>query len=125
MAVTREKLLAFGKKRRFETVSIPGLGDVRIRSLKELERSQFERDYQGTDNPDRQLEGKRALIAACVCNEDGEPLLTAADIAELAEHDGAFTGFLFDKCWKLCGFSRLDIESIVGNLQMTPAADSP
>lgn len=125
--VTRDQFLSFGSKRRFKTVPVPGLGEVRIRSLKESERSAYEaeRFTDGEIDAERTLDSKSRLIVLCVCDAEGEPFLTAADVAALNEKDGAFTGLMFDECWKHCGFTRKDIETIVGNLSETPTADSP
>jgi hypothetical protein len=101
---------------------------VRIRSLKETERSAYEAERFGTDGDlqaDRQLDAKVRLIALCVCDGDGEPLLSPADVVALGERDGAFTGLMFDECFEHCGFSKRDREAILGNLSATPTADSP
>ncbi|WP_437193566.1 hypothetical protein [Planctomicrobium sp. SH527] len=125
--VTRDQFLSFGSKRRFKIVPVPGLGDVRIRSLKESERSAYEaeRFTEGEIDSARTLDSKSRLIALCVCDAEGEPFLTATDVVTLNEKDGAFTGLMFDECWKHCGFTRKDIETIVGNLSETPTDDSP
>ena len=125
--VTRDQLLSFGTKRRFKLVPIAGLGEVRIRSLKESERSAYEaaRFTDGEVDEARTLDSKARLIALCVCDEDGETVLTSEDVVALGDKDSAFTGLLFDECWQHCGFSRKDIETIVGNLKTIPDADSP
>lgn len=125
--LTREQFLAGGNQRRFKVVRIPGLGDVKIRSLKEGERARYETDTLDDDGEtDREgLEtAKRRLIIACVVDANGEPLLTPDDLDALADKDGAITGYLFDECRQHCGFARGDIERLVGNSSGTPDAGS-
>lgn len=125
--VTREQFLQFGSERIFDVVDVPGLGKVRIRSLTELERCRYETghlDAEGNIDDAKTLAGKRRLIVMCVCDGDGNPILTDADVEALAGKHGAFTGLVYDRCWKHCGFSREDLVSVVGNLKPVPADSS-
>ncbi len=126
--IDRTTFLARGNDRRFEIVPVPGLGPVRIRSLKELERSRYETDTLGDDGGterDRLETAKRRLIVMCVVDGDAEPLLTADDLDALGDKDGAITAYLFDACRRHCGFEKGDIERLVGNSGPTPGDGSP
>lgn len=121
--VTREQLLS-QTKRRFDNVAIPHLGTVRLRSLTERERTAYEAaSLNETGEQERELliDSKRRLIALCVVDADGNPLLTDGDVDALADIDGSITGRLYAACLDHCGFTKGDIEGLVKN--SPPATD--
>lgn len=113
-------------ERRYATVSFPERNmQFRIRSLSELERSDFETQTLRRDG-DIELElvkqSKRHLVALCVVDEVGKTLLNYPDDVEaLKPIDGMVTGRLYDACRKHCGFEREDIEDLVKNSARTSA----
>lgn len=124
--LTREQLLQ-ATKRRFKILDVPHLGPVKIRSLTERERARFEADNLAVmDTEDTETEGlqlaKRRLIVLCVCDGDGNPILTPADVEALGDMDGAITGFLFDECKRFVGLGADGkvLADILGNSKATP-----
>jgi len=114
---TRDQILS-APKRRFAEVDIPDWGKFRVRSLTELERSKFEasiRDKQGKVSNAKLLDLKCRLIVLCVVDENGDTLLTNADIDALREQDSCRTNQLVDAIQKHCGFSDNDLEELEKN----------
>jgi len=123
----RESFLKSGNGRRFTVGVIPGLGRVRIRSLKESERSEFEAeafDDGGEFDHDALTTAKRRLVILCVVDANGEPLLNFDDLDALGEKDGAIFNALYKECAKHTGINESDLAALVGNSKATPAADS-
>lgn len=123
----RETFLKSGNGRRFEIVEIPGLGRVKIRSLKEIERSTFEAetfDDDGGFEHDALTTAKRRLVILCVVDNNGEPLLNFDDLDALGEKDGAIFNGLYKACAKHTGINETDLAALVGNSKTTPADDS-
>lgn len=117
---------ANAKARRFDVV-VTNIGPVRIRSLNEAERSEFETDCVTEDlgaDRVRLQDAKRRLIVACVVDKQGNPILNDDDVADLGQVDGAVIGQIYNAARKLCGFSEADIESLVKNSVAGPAGDS-
>lgn len=105
-------------KRRFATVSIEGLGNVRIRSLTELERSRLEasmRDKRGNLNTTKQVEIKCRVIVAAVVDEEGNQVFTNSDIAQLGQQDSKITNELVEAIQAHCGWSDDDLEDLEKN----------
>jgi hypothetical protein len=125
--VGREAFFAANAKaRRFDTVDTL-IGRVRLRSLNEGERSQFENDVLDDDlNADRERykSAKRRLCVLCVVDADGNPVLSEDDVEALAAVDGAVVGQIFAKAKELCGLTDEDIESLVKNSAAARAAAS-
>lgn len=123
----RERWLsAAACRRRFQVLKTL-IGDVRIRSLTERERAQFETDIVQDDQDldrDRLLDAKRRLVVLTVCDADGNPVLSVDDVAALGEVDAAITGQVYDAARKLCGFESGDIERLAKNSLSVPADDS-
>lgn len=115
--VTRDAILA-PLKRRFQEVEVAGWGKFRLRSLNELERSKFEasiRDKQGRVVNNKLVDLKCRLIVLCVVDENGDPLLTDADINALRQQDSKYTNTLVEAIQKHCGISDADMEELEKN----------
>lgn len=128
LILDRQTLLSNGNERRSKIEKIPGLGHVKIRSLKERERSQFETDALDDDGDldrDSLLTAKRRLIILCVVDANLEPLLTDADLDALANKDGAILNALYKVCAEFSGITETDLADLVGNSKSTPANASP
>lgn len=118
MTATRDALLAT-RKRRYATVPLPVCGlIVRIQSLTELERSEYEAAY--LDNEGRRIRGriidaKARLIMACAVDDDGHALFLPGDERDILAMDSADTGALWDACWNHVGFAKADAEALAKN----------
>ena len=116
--VTREQMLAKAK-RRYQEFEIPDFGKIRIRSLTERERSNFEADTLGSKGEFRKskmVQARRKLIALTVVDASGDLLLNeSGDVKALEEQDGAITDAIFEQAMVHCGIKENDIEVLVKN----------
>jgi hypothetical protein len=114
-------------KRRFAHVDLPDGQRVRIRSLTEREKSEFEADIlttKGVPSRNRIADANRRLIVLTLVDENGDLLLQPGDVASLEQLDGAVTGYLADEIGRHCGFAGSDIEGLVKNSQRIADAAS-
>lgn len=117
-AIATRDILTNPVKRRFAVVDTPGWGGVRIRSLTELERSQFESVPLGKDgalDPRKLVDQKCRLIVLCVVDENGDQILTNKDIEALRQQDSLTTNALVDGIKKHCGFTEADFQELIKN----------
>ena len=115
--VTRDLFLR-APVRRFKELVIPELGKVRIRSLTELERSQFEasiRDKKGNVSNTKLIDLKCRLIVLAVVDGEGNPVLQNADIAQLRQQDAKITNALVDAIQEHIGITDNDLEELEKN----------
>jgi hypothetical protein len=114
-------------QRRFKDVLLPVSGlKLKIRSLNEGEKEAYETGLltsKGDVTRDTMLNARRRLSALCVCDGNGDRLLSDADVDSLKQLDGADLARLQDECQTFCGFSKGDIEGMVKNSE-TARADS-
>jgi len=116
--ITREQLLAKAK-RRFQEFEIPDFGKVRIQSLTERERSNYEAemlDSKGATRKSKLIQARRKLIALTVVDVSGDLLLNeSGDVKALEEQDGSITDAIFEQAMIHCGIKENDIEVLVKN----------
>lgn len=104
--------------RRFATVSIESLGNVRIRSLTELERSRIEasmRDKKGQVAGAKILDLKCRMIVECLVDANGNQLFTNKDIERIRQQDSKVTNAIVDAIQAHCGWTDDDVEDIEKN----------
>lgn len=124
---SRETFLA-PAKRRFAYVDLPNGQRVRIRSLTEREKSDFEAQIlttKGAPSRNRVADANRRLIVIALVDENGDLLLTPMDVSAIESLDGAITGYLADEIGRHCGFGASDIEGLVKNSEAIAAVASP
>jgi hypothetical protein len=109
--------------RRFTTVEVGG-STFRIKSLSEAEKSRFERAVVNKKTGQVNIDARRRLIIAMLVDDQGEPLLTLADVDALGELDGAIMAALFDACSDFAGFGEAEIEELEKNSETIRAAVS-
>ena len=116
--VTREQLIAKAKWR-YQEFIVSDFGKVRIRSLTERERSNYEAemlDSKGNSKLSKLVQARRRLIALTVVDAGGELLLNQpGDVKALEEQDGKITDVIFDQSMQHCGIKENDIEVLVKN----------
>ena len=127
---TFEQLVASGGKRRFNIVTLPTSGlKVRIRSLTERELSSYQSIIQSArDEKSRQVRmaaSNRRFIALCLVDDDGNPIVPADKVGQIAELDAADSSHLYNECATHCGINQQDLEDLVGNSDETTTSDSP
>lgn len=116
---SREQFLA-AAKRRFKDVTLPVSGHkVRIRSLMEGEKEQYEAEMLdkkgGGFRKDMLLNARRRLVVLCLVDENGDQILNNSDLAALKQLDGADMATLQEECQTFVGFKEGDIEGLVKN----------
>ncbi len=123
---SRDALLGFCK-RRYKDITIAGL-DLRIQSLSEREKSQFEVETltsKGDMVMDKLKLAKVRLMVLCLVEDDNTPMFAESDYNRLQDMDGAVVSKIYDDCRKHCGFEDGDIEGLVKNFDATPSDASP
>lgn len=102
MSITRDVFLA-APKRRYTEVSLPVAGiKVKIQSLTESEKSEFEAslfDANGKKIRGRSIDSRARLIALCLVDDAGERLLYPGDEQAVMQMDSADTGALWSAIW--------------------------
>lgn len=113
--------------RRYDVAECDGF-EVRIQSLTEREKSQYEGETlnrKGVLQKDRLIDARLRLIVLCAVDGDGKPLFTNADLPELMKLDSAITGAIHDKISKHLKSDPEDIEGLVKNSSSVPVEGSP
>lgn len=106
--------------RRFRTETCPWdeAKAVRVRSLSEREQSTFEAatvTKSGGLKTERLKDAKRRYIALCVCDEEGNPILTANDVREMDETDARLIQWVYKIATEHNGIDESDVEELAGN----------
>lgn len=104
----RDKIQA-ASARRFTTVTVPLLGDVRLRSLTAREMRALKSslsDNKGEFNKDRAQKLDLLLVASCVVDDSGNLEFSEADVVGgvFDEIDGGALTVLFNACKSHTGF---------------------
>ena len=98
---------------------IPELGgSIWIKGMTVTERSRFERQFRtrkGDTNERKMNEIRQRMLVACVCNADGQQLLTEADIEAIGKQRADIVERLVNAAQIACGMSTYDMEDIVKN----------
>ncbi len=108
--------------RRFDTIDLPDGNQARIRSLNELERSQLDNaavNDKGELVRRELLRYRCRVIAACLVDEEGNQLLSEADIPAIGRLDSATTTALYNACVKHCALEKKDEEGTEKNSEET------
>lgn len=122
--LTRSEFLA-PTKRRYLDVHLPVKnGKVRIRSLTESEKEQYEADMltdKGVVKRSAVRSARRRLVALCLVDGSGSLLLSPADVEALSQLDGADLAALQEACMSHVGFKEADIVNLEKNCGAVPA----
>ena len=98
---------------------IPELGgSVWIKGMTVTERSKFERQFRtrkGDTNERKMNEIRQRMLIACVCNADGQQLLTESDIDAIGKQRADIVERLVNAAQIACGMSSDDMEDIAKN----------
>ncbi len=125
---SREALLKLCE-RRYSTVEIPERDiSIRIQSLSEAEKSQYEtcliaKNGRGIMR-ERLQDATRRLIALCVVDEDGKRIFSDSDLSAIANLDSYISSRIYDACQEHCGFNKGDIDETVKNSEEISVDDS-
>ena len=125
---SREALLKLCE-RRYSTVEIPERDiSIRIQSLSEAEKSQYEtcliaKNGRGIMR-ERLQDATRRLIALCVVDEEGKRIFLDSDLSAIANLDSYISSRIYDACQEHCGFNKGDIDETVKNSEEISVDDS-
>ena len=128
--VGRGKFLSQTKRRydEFEVEGDDGPMKVRLRSLSEWEKSNYEAaalSRKGGLTKDKLIDAKARMLVLCMVDGDGNPLFTDRDLAQIKLIDGKITGAIYDRAIVHIGSQEGEIESIVKNSESVPVDSSP
>lgn len=126
MFADREAFFA-ATKRRFREIDVPVVGRVKIRSLKEIDRQQLDRDVlkkDGSLREDRYAEARLRLIVASVVDADGNLVFTDEDLPKLRELDYAVTRAIEKACLEHQGADADEIKELAKNSEAINGSDS-
>lgn len=94
-------------------------GCVFVRGLTARERDAFESSIVSVDkNGERKVDARNVrarLVALGVCDESGQPIFTANDVAELGKKSALALERLFDTIRHLSGMTDADLAELEGN----------
>lgn len=111
--VTREQLLG-ATARRYIQFPVPGLsGEVRIQSLTEKEKAEWEAstlDKNGVVSKDKLKASRRKLVAMVVVDAEGKLVLTDDDVKALEAIDGNITNAIQFQAQAHCGIGSATLE---------------
>jgi len=114
----RDAFLSSSTKRRYREVTLPVCGEiVRIQSLSEREKSEFEAEFydaNGKKIRGRTLDSRARLIMLAVVDDAGERLLMPGDEQSVMQMDSADTGALWEAIWDHIE-SKTKIEELAKN----------
>lgn len=115
------------RKRRYRDIILPDGSKLRIQSITERERSEWESHVKvkrGQITRESLVMLRARLICLCVVDEDGNPLFRPDDASQMLSVDSAITNRLFEACQEHCGISDADVEGLEKNCERTPAESS-
>ncbi|AMV20408.1 hypothetical protein [Planctomyces sp. SH-PL14] len=121
--LTKEQFFAAGA-RRYDTVTVPTLGEVRIQSLTEPEKTAYYSDRHGADGkflPEVFNERSPRLILLSVVGDDGQRIFSPDDLPALIALDASVTEPIFVKARRL---SRIDEAAGEGDTETAKKPDS-
>lgn len=123
MSLRDEILAADDRPRR--KLSIPEWGrDVWIRVMSAAQREQWERDTDDVEGIRKRHLLRAALAVRTVCDEDGSPVFTTADMEALAEKSGPALCRIWDAAIAANKVSKADVEELAKNSDASPSDGS-
>jgi hypothetical protein len=104
----------------YEDVEVPEWGgSIRIRTMTAAARDTYEASIMEVDefgNVSSKVDNMRAkLVARCAIDEDGKPLFSEAQIAELGQKSAKALQTCFNVAARLNAVTDSDIEELAGN----------
>lgn len=121
MTLTSRSEILSQTKRRFKDIPLNG-GTYRIRSLTArewLKHNKDTRNPDGTPMPHHEL----SLIALCLVDDDGNVMLTDADLPQLEDWDSQVAVPLYWECMNHCGIAK-SVGDVEKNSGVMPTSDS-
>lgn len=124
---TRDALLK-RHVRRYRDCQLPDGAIVRLQSITERERSEWESHIKirrGQVTRESMQMMRARLIVLCLVDDAGQQILQPGDAAQILDWDSALSNALFEQCQEHCGISEADVEGLAKNCETTPTGGSP
>jgi hypothetical protein len=119
--LTRDQILGADDLPRVE-VEVPEWGgSAFVRTMTGTERDRFESEH--IKNPHRDIRAR--LVAATLCDEQGNLLFGPADVEALGRKGAAALDRVFAVALRLNGIGKADVEELEKNSAASPSAASP
>jgi hypothetical protein len=129
MAILNKQQILEAPDIKKELVAVPEWGgEVYVKGMSGSERDNFEAaiiERRGKATRVNLKNIRARLAAACICDEQGNPLFTPADVEDLADKSAAALGRVYDVASRLSGIGEADIDELADGLKSDPFGDSP
>tara|TARA_R100001244_G_scaffold1471_1_gene2177 strand:+ start:429 stop:827 length:399 start_codon:yes stop_codon:yes gene_type:complete len=130
MTIANRKALLKLCERRHIDLELADAGlTVRIQSLSEKEKSEYETQLIAKSGRgilrERLQDATRRLIALCLVDDKNERIFTGSDVNQIGEMDSFVSSRIYDACQEHCGFNKGEISETVGNSSEITVVDSP
>lgn len=114
--LTRDQILS-AQDTKSETVAVPEWGgDVKVRMMTGRERDEFEREQYEMAKMGQLGDNIRArLIARCLIDDEGKPLMTSNDVQALGEKSSAALERIARVCRRLNKLEDEDVKELAKN----------
>ena len=113
--VSREAFLK-PVERRKEDVPLPELGNgtvIPVWGMTVRERNAFE--ARSNRNKTTRRQTREQIVIACCRDDDGKPIFTEADVAQLGDQQAAMVERIINVAMRLSGFTEDDVEQLAKN----------
>jgi len=91
-------------------------GDIRVRSMTAFDRDQFELAIRAQHERGETMSNIRAhYAAACIVDENGDPLFSVEDVEALGRKSGAALDRVFSAITEMNALNPGDVEQLAGN----------
>lgn len=104
-----------------------GKGKMRIRSISDLDRIEYELAETNDEGEVdlQQLARRRArLVALCAVDDNGTRLFAEGDVEKIARWDAGLLKRAYVECSRHCGINDAEVERFGKNSVRVPASDS-
>jgi hypothetical protein len=114
MLLTREQILASSDVE-IQTVNVPEWGgEVGVKTLTGSEKDSWEAGRQRKDGSFNLENVRASLVAACVCDAEGQKIFTLADIVDIGKRSAKSLDRVFAIAKKMNAVTDEDLEEIEG-----------
>ena len=114
--LNKQQILAVQDKK-FQDVDVPEWGGtVRLATLTASQRDRYETMFTlARNDPNSAISIRALLVAACVVDDEGNPIFTQEDVAELSEKSASALTKLFTVALDLNVLTKAAAEKVAGS----------
>lgn len=123
MSIDKAAILAAAKKPpKMEEVDIPDLGTVFVKVMSSRERDKWE-EFNSKNGVFKSFRPR--LMIATVCNADGSPMFTDAELPELGELPSTVVDPIWEVAKRINGLTPDDVKALEKNSGKTDGDSGP